>query len=52
MTLKPKFSRLLEISSAGVPGGKATNYYIDRLFGIWRKDKIVEIIFLQVGFHG
>jgi hypothetical protein len=51
MTLKLKFSSPLEISSAGVSGGKVTNYCLDRLFGIWGEGKIVEIIFLQVGLH-
>jgi hypothetical protein len=31
--------------------GKVTDYFLDRLFGIWGEGKIVEIIFLQVGFH-
>jgi hypothetical protein len=52
MTWKPKPSRLLEISSAGVSGGKVMDYCLDRFFGIWGEGKIVEIIFLQVGFHG
>jgi hypothetical protein len=29
-----------------------TDYCLDRLFGIWGESKIVEIMFLQVGFHG
>jgi hypothetical protein len=28
------------------------DYCLDRLFGSWGEDKIVEIIFLWVGFHG
>jgi hypothetical protein len=52
MTLKPKSSRLVEISSAGVSGGEVTDYCFHRLFGIWGEGKVVEIIFLQVGFHG
>jgi hypothetical protein len=52
MTLKPKFSRLLEISSAGVSGENVTDYSRERLFRIWGEGKIVEIIFLQVGFNG
>jgi hypothetical protein len=28
-----------------------TDYWLDRLFRISREDKILEIIFLQVGFH-
>jgi hypothetical protein len=31
---------------------KVTDYCPDRLFGIWGEGKIVETIFLQVGFHG
>jgi hypothetical protein len=50
--MKPKSSRPLEISSPGMSGGKVTNYCLDRLFEIWGEGKIVEMIFLQVGFHG
>jgi hypothetical protein len=50
--LKPKSSRLLEISSAGMSGGKVVEYCLYRHFGIYRKGKTVEIIFFQVGFHG
>jgi hypothetical protein len=32
--------------------GKVTDYCIDRVFRIRREGKILEIIFLQVGFHG
>jgi hypothetical protein len=28
------------------------DYSLDRIFGIWGEGKIVEIIFLQVGFDG
>jgi hypothetical protein len=52
MTLKPKSSRLLDTSSAGVQGGKVMDYCVCRLFRIWEEDKIVEIIFFQLGFHG
>jgi hypothetical protein len=31
---------------------KVTDYCLDRLFGIWGEGKLVEIMFLQVGFHG
>jgi hypothetical protein len=51
--LKPKFSRLLVISATGMSGGgKVTDYCLYRLFGIWGEGKIVEIIFLEAGFHG
>jgi hypothetical protein len=52
MTLKPTSSRLSEISSVGMAGRKMTNYCLVRLFGIWGEGKIVDIIFLQVEFHG
>jgi hypothetical protein len=29
-----------------------TDYCLDVLFGILAEDKIVETVFLQVGFHG
>jgi hypothetical protein len=32
--------------------GEVTDYCIDRVFKIWREGKILEIIFIQVGFHG
>jgi hypothetical protein len=32
--------------------GKVIDYCLDGLFGIWGENQIVEIIFLQVGFHG
>jgi hypothetical protein len=32
--------------------GKVTDYCLCRLFRIWREGKILEIILLQVGFHG
>jgi hypothetical protein len=32
--------------------GKVTDYCLYRLYGISGEGKIVEIIFLQVGFHG
>jgi hypothetical protein len=32
--------------------GKVMDYYLYRLFGIQREGKVVEIIFLQVGFYG
>jgi hypothetical protein len=51
MTLKPMSSRLLDISSAGCQG-KVTDYCLYTLFGIWGEGRIVEIIFVQVGFHG
>jgi hypothetical protein len=35
---------------AGLSGGD-DGLLIDRLFRIWREDKILEIIFLQLGFH-
>jgi hypothetical protein len=34
MMLKPKSSRLLEISSTGVSGGTVTDYCFDRFSGI------------------
>jgi hypothetical protein len=52
MTLNPKPSRLLEISSAGVSRGK---WRITALIGFTElggEGNIVEIMFLQVGFHG
>jgi hypothetical protein len=52
MTLKPKSSRLLETSSAGMSWGEVTDYCPYWRFGICGEGKIVEIIFLQVGFHG
>jgi hypothetical protein len=52
MTLKPKSSRLLEISSAGVSVGKVRDYCLYWLFGIRGEDKTVDIIFVQVEFHG
>jgi hypothetical protein len=52
MTLKPKSSRMLEISSAGVPGKNMTDYRPNMFFGIWREGKRADIIFLKVGFHG
>jgi hypothetical protein len=48
MTLKPKSSRPLEIFSAGV---KVTDYRLYRFFGIWGEEKLMEILFLQIGFH-
>jgi hypothetical protein len=51
MTLKPKSSRLPKLPSAGVSGGKVTDYCRGKLFGIRGAGKIVEIIFLHVGFH-
>jgi hypothetical protein len=30
--------------------GKVVDYCLNRIFGIWRKGKILEIVFLQVGF--
>jgi hypothetical protein len=42
IALKPESLGLLEIPSTG----------LYRLFRIWGEGKIVEIIFLQVGFHG
>jgi hypothetical protein len=47
MTLKLKSSRLLEICSAGVSGGR---WLITALIG-FSEGKGVEIIFLQVEFH-
>jgi hypothetical protein len=32
--------------------GKVMDYCLYRFFGTWREGKVVEIIFLQVGFHG
>jgi hypothetical protein len=32
--------------------GKVTDYCLDGLFGFWGEGKILQIIFLQVGFHG
>jgi hypothetical protein len=52
ITLKSKFSRLLEIFSDGVSGEKATVYCLDRRFGIWGEVRIMQIIFLQAEFHG
>jgi hypothetical protein len=49
--LKPKSSRLLEIFLL-VCLGKVMDYCLDRLSRIWGASKIVEIIFLQVIFHG
>jgi hypothetical protein len=51
MTLKPKSSRLVGNIFCWCVWGKARDYCRDRLSRIWGEGKIVEIIFLQVGFH-
>jgi hypothetical protein len=50
--LKSQFSRPLEISSAGMSGGKVMDYCLYRLFIIWGEGKVVKTIFLQLGFDG
>jgi hypothetical protein len=52
MTLKPKTSRLLEISSRWRFCEKVTSYCHGRLLKMCGEGKLLEIIFLQVGFHG
>jgi hypothetical protein len=50
ITLKSKFSRLLEISYAGLSGEKVTGYCLDRLFGIWGEVRILQIFFSRQDF--
>jgi hypothetical protein len=50
--VEPKFLRLLEISSSGVSGEMVKDNCLNRLFGILGEGKVVEIIFLLVGFDG
>jgi hypothetical protein len=51
MTLKPHLKAVGNIFCWRVLG-KMTDYCLDMLFRIWREGKILEIIFLQVEFHG
>jgi hypothetical protein len=41
MTLKPKYSRLLEISSGWHVWGMVKDYCLDRVFGFWGKGEMV-----------
>jgi hypothetical protein len=43
----------ISVTGRGGPWGcEMLRHCFDRLFGIWGEDKIVEIVFPQVGFHG
>jgi hypothetical protein len=52
MTLKPKYLKTVRNIFRWRVWGKVTDYCPYRLFGISGEGKIVQIIFLQVGFHG